>query len=351
VAEERTLILADDSSVNGPGASEGQSKQRRRLISLVMPVYNEEANVDRAYAALTEIFQALPQYDLEFVFTDNHSEDRTFEHLTALAKADSRVKVIRFTRNYGFQRSLLTAYRNALGDAAVQVDCDLQDPPELIPQFIALWEKGHDVVVGLRRRREEPRLLTLGRRAFYALLDRISDDPLTRDAGDFRLVDRSVIDRLKELNDYNPYVRGVVSSFAARETGILYDRAPRMHGHSKFPLRKLIGFALDGIIGHSVLPLRLASYAGVSISVVVFFLGLFYMGEALLFRHSWPSGFATLIVVLLFGISVNAIFLGIIGEYVSRIYQQVRFRPLVTVEATANIAAAPGDATRRDCSK
>jgi polyisoprenyl-phosphate glycosyltransferase len=249
--------------------------------------------------------------------------------------------VIRFTRNYGFQRSLLTAYRNAAGEAAIQVDCDLQDPPELIPQFIALWEKGHDVVVGLRRRREEPALLTLGRRLFYALLDRISDDPLTRDAGDFRLVDRSVIDRLKELNDYNPYVRGVVSSFAARETGIPYDRAPRLHGRSKFPVRKLVGFALDGIIGHSVLPLRLASYAGLSISVFVFLLALFYLFEALLFHRSWPSGFATLIVVTLFGISLNAIFLGIIGEYVSRIYQQVRFRPLVTVEATANIGAGP----------
>lgn len=345
------MILADESSLSGPGTSVEESKLQRRLISLVMPVYNEEANVHRAYVALTAVFQSLPQYDLEFVFTDNHSEDRTFELLTGLAKADNRVKVIRFTRNYGFQRSLLTAYRNALGDAAVQVDCDLQDPPELIPQFIALWEKGHDVVVGLRRRREEPRLLTLGRRAFYALLDRISDDPLTRDAGDFRLIDRSVIDRLKELNDYNPYVRGVVSSFAARETGIPYDRAPRLHGRSKFPLRKLVGFALDGIIGHSVLPLRLASYAGLAISVFVFFLGLFYVFEALLFRHSWPSGFATLIVVMLFGISLNAIFLGIIGEYVSRIYQQVRFRPLVTVEATANIAAAPGDATIRDTSK
>jgi len=311
----------------------------RRLISLVMPVYNEEANVDRAYAALTAIFRDLPQYHLEFVFTDNHSEDRTFEHLAALATTDSRVKVIRFTRNYGFQRSLLTAYRNATGDAAIQIDCDLQDPPELIPQFIALWEQGHDVVVGLRRRRQEARLLTLGRRAFYALLSRISDDQVTRDAGDFRLVDRSVIDRLKELNDYNPYVRGVVSSFAAREAGIPYDRTQRVHGRSKFPVRKLVGFALDGIIGHSVLPLRLASYAGLAISVMIFLLGLLYVFEALLFGRSWPSGFATLVVLMLFGISLNAIFLGIIGEYVSRIYQQVRFRPLVTVEATANIAA------------
>jgi dolichol-phosphate mannosyltransferase len=312
---------------------------RRRLISLVIPVYNEEANLDRAYAALTAVFKELPQYDLEFIFTDNHSEDRTFERLVVLAKADSRVKAIRFTRNYGFQRSLLTAYRHASGDAAIQIDCDLQDPPELIPQFIALWEQGHDVVVGLRRRRQEPHLLTLGRRAFYALLSRISDDQVTRDAGDFRLVDRSVIDRLRALNDFNPYVRGVVSLLAARETGIPYDRVQRMHGRSKFPLRKLVGFALDGILGHSVLPLRLASYAGLAISFVIFLLGLFYVFGALVFGRSWPSGFATIIVVTLFGISLNAIFLGIIGEYVSRIYQQVRFRPLVVVESVLNIQA------------
>lgn len=312
---------------------------RRRLISLVMPVYNEEANLDRAYVALTAVFAGLPQYDLEFVFTDNHSEDKTFERLVALAKTDSRIKAIRFTRNYGFQRSLLTAYRHASGDAAIQIDCDLQDPPELITQFIALWEQGHDVVVGLRRRRQEPRLLTLGRRAFYALLRRISDDQVTRDAGDFRLVDRSVIDRLKALNDFNPYVRGVVSSLAARETGIPYDRVQRIHGRSKFPLRKLVGFALDGILGHSVLPLRLASYAGLAISLVIFLLGLFYIFGALLFGRSWPSGFATIVVVTLFGISLNAIFLGIIGEYVSRIYQQVRFRPLVVVEKALNISA------------
>ena len=155
---------------------EGEPTHRRRLISLVMPVYNEEANVDRAYAALTAIFKDLPQYDLEFVFTDNHSEDKTFERLATLARTDRRVKVIRFTRNYGFQRSLLTAYRNARGDAAIQIDCDLQDPPELIPQFLALWEKGHDVVVGLRRRRQEARLLTLGRRAFFFSSDRFVPD-------------------------------------------------------------------------------------------------------------------------------------------------------------------------------
>ena len=273
----------------GQTASETRSQDRNPLISLVMPVYNEELNVERAYEALISLFKTLPRYDLEFVFTDNHSEDGTFGRLAALAKADHRVKVIRFNRNYGFQRSLLVAYRHASGDAAIQIDCDLQDPPDLIPKFLELWEQGHDVVVGLRRRRQEHPLLTLGRRVFYLVLSRISDDQITRDAGDFRLVDRSVIDRLKTVHDFNPFVRGVVSSFAVREVGIPYDRIQRRHGRSKFPVRKLVRFALDGILGHSIVPLRLASYSGLAISLITFIVSLFYIIGALFFGRSWPQ--------------------------------------------------------------
>jgi dolichol-phosphate mannosyltransferase len=313
----------------------------RSRISLVMPVYNEAANIERAYAEILSVFAALP-YDLEFIFTDNHSEDETFAILARMAEADSRIKVLRFNRNYGFQRSLLTAYRHASGDAAVQIDCDLQDPPALIAQFVAFWEQGHDVVVGIRRRRRENPVLTLGRRAFYAMLNKISDDRITRDAGDFRLVDRSVLEMLTRLNDINPYVRGLVSSFARNETGIVYDRVARLHGKSKFPVARLFRFAIDGIIAHSVVPLRLATYVGMTVSIVTFLMSLAYLFAALFLGGSWPSGFATMVIVLLFGISLNAIFLGIIGEYVSRIYQQVRYRPLVVVERALNIVEKPG---------
>lgn len=317
------------------GPTEPAGRGRRR-ISLVMPVYNEADNIERAYAEILAVFAPLP-YDIEFVFTDNHSEDGTFNVLSRLAATDQRIKVLRFNRNYGFQRSLLTAYRHASGDAAVQIDCDLQDPPALIAQFLGLWEQGHDVVVGLRRRRRENPLLTLGRRGFYAMLNRISDDRITRDAGDFRLVDRSVLEILVQLNDINPYVRGLISSFATNEAGVVYDRAARLHGRSKFPVIKLFRFAIDGIIAHSVVPLRLATYIGLTVSTVTFLLSLGYLVAALLFGSSWPSGFATLVILILFGISLNAIFLGIIGEYVSRIYQQVRVRPLVVVERSINI--------------
>src|SRR5947209_12736166 len=156
------------------------------LISVVMPVYNEEANIRRAYEAVEKVFASMEGYDHEYVFADNHSDDGTFSVLTELAKGDERVKVIRYNRNYGFQRSLLTAYRYASGDAAIQIDCDLQDPPALFPEFLALWEQGHDVVVGIRRNRQEQKLLAWARSRFYAFLNSISEDNITRDAGDFR---------------------------------------------------------------------------------------------------------------------------------------------------------------------
>jgi glycosyltransferase involved in cell wall biosynthesis len=310
---------------------------RRRLISILIPVFNEEANVDAAHEALSGVADELSAYDVEFLFTDNHSTDETFDRLADLAARDPRVKVLRFKRNYGFQRSLLTAYKHASGDAAIQIDCDLQDPPELLPRFVALWENGHDVVVGLRRRRQESRLLTLGRRSFYKILNNISDERITPNAGDFRLVDRSVLDRLGALDDQNPYVRGIISTLAANETGIPYDRIERRHGKSKFPVRKLFGFAFNGIFGHSIVPLRIATYVGLLASCVTALLSLFYLVAAFFLHSAWPSGFATTTVLILFGISLNAIFLGIIGEYISRIYQQVRSRPLVIVEKRLNM--------------
>src|SRR6266849_2164563 len=265
---------AYESSMRGRGP--------KKLVSLILPVHNEEENVLRAYEELCSVFSQTSKYDIEFVFTDNHSDDGTFRKLQELGTRDVRVKVLRFNRNYGFQRSLLTGYRYASGDAAVQIDCDLQDPPSLIPQFLLLWEQGHDVVVGLRRRRQESLLLVLGRQAFYALLNRISEEKVTGDAGDFRLIDRKILDHLRRTPDLHPYVRGLIASLATNETGIPYDRSGRAHGRSKFPLIKLVGFGLDGIISHSILPLRLASYVGLALSLVTFFLSLFYVVSALM---------------------------------------------------------------------
>jgi dolichol-phosphate mannosyltransferase len=309
-----------------------------RLISIVIPVYNEEANVRRAYDAVCGVFETLSdRYRLEIIFADNHSTDRTFERLAGIAQDDERVKVLRYNRNYGFQRSLMTAYRHASGDAAIQLDCDLQDPPGLFPEFIRLWEQGHDMVVGLRRNRRESRLMSASRWLYYRVLNAISEDKLTPNAGDFRLVDRSILEQLRMIDDHSPYVRGILSSLARSEAGIVYDREARLHGKSNFPVRRLVGFALSGIFGHSTLPLRMVAYIGLAMSVITFMVSFAYLIGALLFGRDWPSGFATTTILILLGIGLNGIFLGVIGEYVGRIYQQVRVRPTVVVERSINM--------------
>ena len=308
------------------------------LISVIVPVYNEEENIERCYTAVREVFSQLADsYKLELFFSDNHSTDNTFEILAGIAARDPDVRVIRLARNYGFQRSLLTAYCGVSGDAAVQIDADLQDPPALIAEFLTLWRDGHDVVVGLRKKREEAAILNMARKAFYRLLRRISEDEMIDDAGDFRLVDRSVIERLKCVRDAKPYTRGLISAFSANQVGVPYERSARKFGKSKFPVRRLFGFAIDGIVSHSMVPLRIASWIGALAFAVTVFLFLYYFLVFLISGGDWPAGFATLTLLLLASIALNAILIGILGEYVGRIYNEVRIRPLTIIERTINI--------------
>jgi len=315
------------------------SPSTRPLISIVIPVFNEEPNVRPAYDAIRQVFATLSdRYEFEIVFTDNHSTDCTFAQIAAVAAEDPRVRGVRFARNFGFHRSVLTGIRLARGDAVVQLDCDLQDPPTIIPQFLSLWEKGHDVVVGIRRVRVEGRLLQWARRLYYRLLTKASEDNLVLDGGDFRLVDRSVVDQLRVIDDAAPYTRGLTSMLAANQIGVPYDRITRARGRSKFPLRKLAWFAVDGFVAHSTIPLRIAAYAGLLITVITFLASLIYIIARLVFGTNWPAGFATTTVLILFSTSLNAIFLGIIGEYVGRIYNQVRVRPTAVIERAVNMS-------------
>jgi dolichol-phosphate mannosyltransferase len=309
------------------------------LISIVIPVYNEEANVRKAYEAVARVFDGLRgRYEFEVIFTDNHSADETFARIAEIAKADPRVHAVRFARNFGFQRSVITGYRLARGDAAIQLDCDLQDPPELFPKFLAEWEKGHDVVVGIRRFRDEGKYLQWGRQLYYRMLNRISSDNLMPDSGDFRLIDRSILDQLRRIDDFSPYTRGLTSVLAANQVGLPYDRIARKEGASKFPLVKLVGLAVDGFVAHSTVPLRIATAAGLIIAMLTMAASFFYLIGRLIFGMDWPEGFATTTILILFGISLNAIFLGIIGEYIGRIYEQIRVRPTTVIERYSNLS-------------
>jgi glycosyltransferase involved in cell wall biosynthesis len=304
-----------------------------KLISIVVPVFNEEANIERLYQAVNRALEPIAdRYAWEFVFTDNHSTDDTFGKIERIAKRDPRVRVYRFTRNFGFQRSILTGYRLARGDVAVQIDCDLQDPPALILAFVKQWEAGNKIVYGVRRSRQEPFHVQAARRLFYRFIARISSDDLPYDAGDFRLVDRRVLDLLHDYRDESPYLRGYIASLGYAQIGIPYDRSKREYGKSAFRFGSLVSLAIDGIVSHSVMPLRFASFLGLALSVIAVLAIAVYLVLWIASEDRWPPGFATLAILMLTSFAMNAILLGVIGEYLARIYHQVKPGPLTIVD-------------------
>ncbi|WEX75797.1 glycosyltransferase family 2 protein [Sinorhizobium numidicum] len=306
------------------------------LISILVPAFNEEANVRRAYAAIVDTFRDLPGYGYEIIFTDNHSTDRTFQILQEIAREDRRVRVIRFSRNIGYQRSLLVAYKAATGDCSVQIDCDLQDPPHLIPQMLALWRQGHQVVYGIRRSLKDDWLTAFIRRTFYRFINALSEDDLPLNAGEFRLVDRRILDEMRRIDDTSPYLRGLISAMGFSQIGFEYDRQARVAGKSNFPVKAMLSLAVDGILNHSLTPLRMASMTSLIMGTATFLLLIGYVIGKLIFGRDWPAGFATTTILILLSITLNAIFLGIIGEYIGRIFMQSKRRPAPIIEISLN---------------
>ena len=326
--------LTDDARWDGTSKSAAPSD--KPLISIIVPVFNEQDNVDRTYAALKQATGLLAEYRFEFVFTDNHSTDQTFERLQRIAASDTDVRVARFARNFGFQKSVLTGYRLARGAAAIQIDADLQDPPAMFGPFLEKWREGYDVVVGVRRQRQEGKALRYARHAYYRLLQRLDGPHLIPDAGDFRLIDRSVIERLRHINEPHMYLRGLISSLSRRQTGIAFDRSERIHNESKFRLGSLVRLAASGVLAHSSLPLRVAFYIGILIACATAVLAGYYLALRLFWPAASPQGFATTQILILFGIGLNSIFLGVLGMYVGRIYDQVRVRPPTIISDLVN---------------
>lgn len=300
------------------------AEENKTLVSVLVPAFNEEDNIERAYETIVRTFERLPDYDYEIIVTDNHSTDRTFDILQDLAAKDDKLKVIRFSRNFGYQRSLLCAYKTASGACSIQIDSDLQDPPELIPKMLQLWRMNHEVVFGIRRTLADGFIVAALRRAFYKLIASISDDDLPINAGEYRLCDRVILDELRKVNDTTPYLRGLISSMGFSQVGFEYDRADRTAGTSKFPLKSMISLAVDGLLNHSLLPLRLASFAGLGIGLLSLLFTFAYIVGRVLFGQAWPAGFATTTILLLMSISINAIFMGILGEYIGRLFIQSR---------------------------
>ena len=320
----------------------------RKMVSVIVPMYNEVENVKPLLDRLGPVADGLAdRYDFEFLFVDDGSSDGTFELLEGLAPKDDRIRILRLSRNFGFQRAIITGLLQCRGDAAIQIDADLQDPPELLPEFLELWEAGNDVVYGVRRGRKEGIMQNFSRRAFYRVINVLSEDHLPPDAGDFRLVSRRVLKALEEVDDYHPYLRGAIASFGFNQVGIPYDRSKRERGESKLRLRKMISLGADGILFHSVIPLRIAMWIGIIMTLIMLVgIGIYVYGGTVL-NDELPPGLATTVVLLMTSIILNALFLGIIGAYVGRIYQQVKRRPFTIVaERVGYDSIPPASATK-----
>ncbi len=308
------------------------------LISVSIPVLNEAQNLDALYRRLCAVAHRMAaRCRMEFVFSDNHSDDETWLKLVDLAEHDERVRAIRFSRNVGFQRSILANYMHTRGNAVVQVDADLQDPPEMVEQFFDLWQQGYHVVYGIRRSRKEGALLNGFRKLGYWVVERLSEHPIPRNVGDFRLVDRKIVDALVRFRVANPYLRGMIASLGFRQTGIEYDRDARVAGQSKFSLSQLVRLGVAGVFNHSIVPLRLASLAGafiLALSVV----GAVYYVVLRLAHPELPQGLASVHILVLFGIGLQSLLLGILGEYLLRIYVLLRDEPVAIVEDAVNFS-------------
>lgn len=313
---------------------------QRKLISIVTPVYNEEQSVRRCYEEVRRIASGFAdRYDYEHIFGDNHSEDGTLSILREIAASDPHVRVLAYSRNFGAEKSGMTLLRHASGDASVGVMCDLQEPPSLIPRMLELWEKGFQVVYGVYRNPNEGPVMRVLRRAYYALVDGLSPEPLPRGFTGFSLLDRQALDELIRVDDHSPYIRGIIATIGFRQIEMPFERAARLAGSSKHGFRFLFEFGLNGIISHSTVPIRVASYAGAVLAGGSVLAAFAYLILKLLNWNIQAPGATSIIILVLFFSGVQLLFLGTIGEYVGAIHAQVRRRPFVIVEEAINFPA------------
>lgn len=302
------------------------------LLSVVIPCYNEEEVIGETIKRLKAFCSELIDLDVELIFVDDGSRDCTREYLKSFVEEDSRIRLIGFARNFGHQIAVTAGIDAACGDAVVLIDADLQDPPEVMHEMIAKWREGYDVVYGTRTERPGESAFKLSTaRNFYRLLNRLSDIPIPFDTGDFRLMSRCVVDTLRAMPERDRFVRGMVSWAGFKQTALSYQRAARFAGESKYPLRKMLRFATDGILSFSTKPLQMSISLGLFSSALAF-LGILYAFVVRIFTHTWVEGWAGLMIAILFLGGVQLISIGILGEYIGRIYNEVKNRPLYVVE-------------------
>ena len=298
--------------------------------SIVVPVYNEEESIAELVGRLCEIMDKLDG-PAEAVLVDDGSKDSSYQLMLDAHDLDPRIKVIQLSRNFGHQLAITAGMDNASGQAVVVMDADLQDPPHVILEMAAKWQEGYEVVYAVRQRRAgETRFKTATATTFYSLLRRLASIEQTVDVGDFRLVDRKALDAFLRMREHNRYVRGMFSWIGFRQAAVPYDREPRHAGSSKYPLRKMIKFAADAFVGFSTAPLRLALVGGFIIAMIAVGYGLLAIALKLAGLPYVP-GYASLLVTFAFLSGVQLLVSGMVGQYVARVYDETRARPLYLV--------------------
>jgi len=316
-------------------------------LSVAIPVHNEASVLPELLLRLRTVLAALPGGPHEMVFVDDGSTDGTFEMLREAVREDSRIIAISLSRNFGHQAAISAALDHASGDAVVIMDGDLQDVPEVIPQFVEKFGEGFDVVYAQRVRRKEPLPLRICYFVFYRMMARLSDIRLPLDSGDFGLMSRRVVDQVRRMPEHHRYLRGMRSWVGFRQIGIPVERAERHSGKSKYSMMRLIKLAADGIFAFSIVPIRAAAIVGATV-MLLSFLFVCYAVYAKLFLHQSPQGFTALLVAITFLSGIMLFFLGIIGEYVGRIYEETKARPQYVIGRIVGESGAQGAGNLED---
>jgi glycosyltransferase involved in cell wall biosynthesis len=311
-------------------------RMARPTLSIVLPLYNEEDVVPLLHDRLQEFLSKL-KLDCEVIFVNDGSRDRTLSVLREVAAEDARYRIVGFARNFGHQNAITAGVDYARGAAVVVMDGDLQDPPEVVLDMVERWREGYDVVYGQRRTRAGESWFKLQTaRWFYRIFKMMIPIEVPLDAGDFRLMSRQVVVVLRQLRETHRFIRGIVSWIGFKQTAVLYDRPGRVAGETKYPLRKMVRFAIDGITSFSILPLRFATYLGMVISLLTVLYALWAI-VAHFWLHETVQGWTTTVVLVALFASVQLLMTGILGEYIGRIYEQVKLRPLYVVGEHVNL--------------
>ena len=312
-----------------------------KLLSIVIPCYNEEEVIAETIKRLKAFAVDLKNLDVEFIFVDDGSRDQTRALLKSFSALDSRIKIVGFARNFGHQIAVTAGVDAARGDAVVLIDADLQDPPEVVHEMIKKWEEGYDVVYGTRTERPGESAFKLATaRLFYRVLNKLSSVPIPLDTGDFRLMSRPVVDVLGAMPERDRFIRGMVSWVGFKQIALPYKRAQRFAGETKYPLKKMLTFAFDGILSFSSKPLELSLVLGMGITAVST-LGILGIVAQRIFAGSWVS--LELIVLAAVGLmgGLQLLCVGILGQYVGRIYNEMKNRPLYTVQEYLGFSEKP----------